>query len=112
MLHDIEKDLWDNPVKRKQAMAELGNQLQTRMADIHIGIETIVDHIEYIIELVGDDHVGFGSDFDGLPALPVGVAGCDIYPAIIDALKRRGFSQITLDKISAQNFIRVLEAND
>jgi membrane dipeptidase len=112
MLQDIEKDLWKDPVKRQEAMGELGSELNARMVDLHVGIESIVDHIEYMVKLVGDDHVGFGSDFDGLPALPSGVSGCDIFPSITGLMEARGFNENAIKKICSENFIRVFEANE
>ncbi len=110
MLQDIEKDLWQDAKERQQAMNKLGTELNSRMVDLHVGIESIVDHITYIVDLVGDDYVGFGSDFDGLPALPVGVTGCDIFPSIIGVMDARGFSNSSIKKICSQNFIRIFEA--
>jgi len=112
MLQDIEKDLWRDATKRQQAMNDLGIELGARMVDVSVGIDSIVDHITHIIDLVGDDHVGFGSDFDGLPALPAGMSGCDIFPSIIGVMKARGFSDLSIAKISSQNFIRVFKANE
>jgi membrane dipeptidase len=108
----IEEDYWQNPIKRMQAFRDLGKEFRERMSDMNVGNETIIDHISYIIDLVGDDFVGFGSDFDGLPALPDGMTGCDIFPSLIGLLEKRGYSEQTISKICQGNFLRVLEAND
>jgi len=108
----LEEDYWQQPVKRMQAFHDLGGEFRKRMSDIKVGYELIVDHIVHIIDLVGDDFVGFGSDFDGLPALPEGMSGCDIFPSIITLLEERGYSDDTIEKIYQNNFLRVLAAND
>lgn len=104
----IEEDFWQNPKKRMKAFRDLGEEFRKRMYDTEVGFGVIVDHISHIIDLVGDDFVGFGSDFDGLPALPEGMSGCDIFPSIVSILEERGFSGSAINKISMDNFIRVL----
>jgi membrane dipeptidase len=108
----LEEDYWQNPIKRMQAFRDLGKEFRKRMSDIKVGYETIIDHVSHIIDLVGDDFVGFGSDFDGLPALPEGMTGCDIFPSIIGLLEERGFSELTINKICQDNFLRVLAENE
>jgi membrane dipeptidase len=108
----IEEKYWQQPEKRLTAYHELGKEFRKRMSNIQIGYRVIIDHISHIIELVGDDFVGFGSDFDGLPALPEGMGGCDIFPSIISLLEEKGYSENTIKKISQDNFLRVLAEND
>jgi membrane dipeptidase len=108
----LEENNWQYPGKRMNALHDLGRQFKERMSDIEVGYETIIGHISHIIDLVGEDFVGFGSDFDGLPALPKGMNGCDIFPAIIMLLEKKGYSQLTIDKICKDNFLRVLAEND
>jgi membrane dipeptidase len=108
----IEQKYWQQPGKRLTAYEKLGKEFRKRMSDIQIGYQIIIDHISHIIELVGDDFVGFGSDFDGLPALPEGMGGCDIFPSIISLLEQKGYSGNTIKKVSQDNFLRVLAAND
>lgn len=112
MLNEIEKNLWHDPCKKIEAMYHLGDELQNRMADISVGCERIIDHMLYIIDLAGDEFVGFGSDFDGVPALPYGMSGCDIYPLLIDLMKENGLSDMSIENICRKNFIRVLNEHD
>jgi membrane dipeptidase len=107
----IEEDYWQNPVKRMQAFHELSKNFQDRMSDITVGYKSIADHISHIVNLVGDDFVGFGSDFDGLPALPEGMSGCDVFPSLISILKEYRFSDNSIKKVTEENFLRVLEDN-
>jgi membrane dipeptidase len=108
----LEEAYWRYPVKRMDAFRELGLEFEKRMSDIKVGYERIIDHMAHIINLVGEDFVGFGSDFDGLPTLPDKMTGCDIFPSIVQSLEVEGFSSATISKICKDNFLRVLEAND
>jgi len=74
-----------------------------------VTVERVVDHIQHIAELVGADHVGLGSDFDGLPALPKGIEDCSKMPVITELLMERGFSKEEIEKILGGNFLRVFE---
>ena len=62
-------------------------------------IGQLVDHIDHIVKLVGDDYVGLGSDFDGVSSLPVGLDDVSTYPKITEELARRGYSRKSIKKI-------------
>jgi len=81
-------------------------------AGVTVTSESIVAHIDHIVKLVGGDHAAFGSDFDGIPSTPEDVTGSDAYPLILDLLRERSYSEISLEKIAWRNFIRVLRAHD
>jgi len=70
--------------------------------------EPIVDQIDYVVRLVGVDHVGLGSDFDGAQ-MPDGMEDCSHLPRITEALVRRGYSDADIRKILGGNLLRVLE---
>ncbi len=70
--------------------------------------ETVVRHIDYMVSLVGDENVAFGSDFDGIPGTPEDVTGSDCYPVILDLLRQRGYSEETLRRLCWGNVMRVL----
>jgi len=74
-------------------------------------ISKLVDHIDYIVKLVGDDYVGIGSDFDGVSSVPVGMDDVTKYPLITEELKRRGYSNKSIKKILGGNVMRVMKAN-
>jgi len=74
-------------------------------------ISLLIDHIDYIVKLIGVDHVGIGSDFDGSESTPMGLDGVDDYPKITKALLERGYSKTDIEKILGGNFIRVFKAN-
>ncbi|KAI0167079.1 putative dipeptidase [Hypoxylon sp. FL1284] len=67
----------------------------------------VVNHITYIGDLIGYDHVGLGSDFDGIPSTPEGLADVSKYPDLIAELLRRGVSDEDAGKIAGGNVLRV-----
>jgi membrane dipeptidase len=74
-------------------------------------VAQLVDHIDYIVKLVGDDFVGIGSDFDGVSSLPIGMDDVTCYPKITGELLKRGYSSRSIRKILGDNVIRVMKAN-
>jgi len=68
----------------------------------------VADHIEHIRKVAGVDHVGIGSDFDGIPEAPVGLEGVDKFPALLAELARRGWSDAELAKVAGANLLRVM----
>jgi membrane dipeptidase len=74
-------------------------------------LSLLIDHIDYIVKLIGVDHVGLGSDFDGIESAPQGLDGVQDFPLITKALAERGYSQKDIMKILGANFIRVFKAN-
>jgi len=73
-------------------------------------VATIADHIEHIVRVAGIDHVGIGSDFDGVPVLPEGMEDVSRLPALTAELARRGVSDQDARKILGENLLRVLGA--
>ncbi len=69
----------------------------------------VADHIDYVVRLVGVDHVGLGSDFDGVTALPRGLHDVSTYPTLVAELLDRGYSDDDLEKILGGNALRVWE---
>ena len=74
---------------------------------IYPRISAIVDHIDYVVKLVGDDYVGLGSDFDGIMLTPAGLHDVSKMPAITRELVKRGYSEKSIKKILGGNFMRV-----
>lgn len=74
-------------------------------------VNTVADHIDRIVELAGIDHVGFGSDFDGVgDSLPTGLKDVSAYPNLIRVLLERGYSHADIEKICSGNVFRVWRA--
>jgi membrane dipeptidase len=71
-------------------------------------IADVADAIEHVRKIVGPDHVGIGSDFDGIEETVVGLEDVSKYPAVIAELARRGWSDADLRKLAGENVLRVL----
>ncbi len=74
-----------------------------------VSIKRLVDHIDYVVKLVGVDHVGIGSDFDGIQATPSDLASVADLPNLTAELLRRGYSETDVAKILGGNILRVME---
>ncbi len=76
-----------------------------------VTLAQVADHIEHIAKVAGVDHIGIGSDFDGVGnALPKGLEGVDTYPALLAELLRRGWSEADIAKLAGGNILRVMAA--
>jgi membrane dipeptidase len=75
-------------------------------------LSMVIQHIQYIIKLVGVDYVGLGSDFDGINITPLQLDDVTSYPLITKALVEKGYSRKDITKILGGNFLRVLKANE
>jgi membrane dipeptidase len=75
-------------------------------------LSMLIQHIEYVIKLVGVDYVGLGSDFDGINLTPLQLDDVTTYPLITKALVEKGYSKTDITKILGGNFLRVLKANE
>jgi membrane dipeptidase len=73
-----------------------------------VTLADVADHIEHIRQVAGADHVGLGSDFDGIPETPAGLEGVDRFPALLQELARRGWSDADLAKVAGANLLRVM----
>jgi membrane dipeptidase len=77
-----------------------------------VGLDRLIDHIVHIAATGGIDCIGLGSDFDGIPSTPAGLASAAAYPALVTALQQRGFREKEIRKIcglNLKNFWRRLE---
>ena len=71
-------------------------------------VQKVADHIDHVVSLVGVDHVGFGSDFDGVgDTLPTGLKDVSNYPNLIHELLKRGYTEADIEKICYKNVFRV-----
>lgn len=71
-------------------------------------LEQVADHIDYIRDRIGVDHIGIGSDYDGIPTLPTGLEDVSTLPHLFAELLARGYSDEDLRKIAGENMIRVM----
>jgi membrane dipeptidase len=76
-------------------------------------LSDVADHIEHIRKVAGVDHIGLGSDFDGMgPVTPVGLSDVSMFPDLFAELIRRGWKDGDLKKLAGENMLRVLRANE
>ena len=69
----------------------------------------VVDHIDHAVSIAGIDHVGIGSDFDGIEVTPEGLEDISFMPLIFDEMRNRGYSDEDIEKIAGGNFLRLLD---
>ncbi|NLH46632.1 MAG: membrane dipeptidase, partial [Acholeplasmataceae bacterium] len=73
-------------------------------------IESVYRHIDYMLNLIGnDDHIGFGSDFDGISHPPYNIKGVQDYVPLIEYLSAKNYSEETIKKITHQNVLTLLK---
>jgi len=75
-----------------------------------VKLAEVANHVEHVREVAGVDHVGIGSDYDGVDWLPEGLEDTSTYPALIAELLRRGWSEEDCGKLASGNIIRTLRA--
>jgi membrane dipeptidase len=81
---------------------------QKENPNLFADVKTVADHIDHVVALAGIDHVGLGSDFDGVgDSLPTGLKDVSQYPNLIAELLRRGYSDADIAKICYKNVFRV-----
>jgi membrane dipeptidase len=97
----------DDGARRWQAMLPLINSVTAELDKVGVDVGTVCDHIDHIVKLVGPDYVCFGSDFDGISGLPIGLKDCSQVPNITSELVKRGYSERDIKKILGGNFMRV-----
>jgi len=109
------------PLVRRASEAEKGDAARKKLARDRVrtqeylkrlppvSVTRIVDHIDHIVKLVGIDHVGIGSDFDGVQAVPADLKSAADLPNLTAELLRRGYSESDIDKILGGNMLRVME---
>lgn len=91
------------------------DEAKTRIAELQkdnpfpfATLEQVLDHIDHVVKLIGIDHVGIGSDYDGVgDSLPVGLKDVSTYPNLVQGLLDRGYSEADIKKILNENLLRV-----
>ncbi len=70
-------------------------------------LASLIDHIDHVAKVAGIDHVGIGTDFDGIPSLPEGLESAADLPKVTAALRERGYTDSDLEKLLGGNLLRV-----
>jgi membrane dipeptidase len=117
---NIDKKNNRNRKKLEASLAKLNLTTEDPAAKVHIeafrkknptlyaDVEMVVKHIDHAVKMAGIDHVGLGSDFDGVgDSLPTGLKDVSQYPNIIYLLLKRGYSESDIEKICSGNVLRV-----
>jgi membrane dipeptidase len=95
---------------------EISHQFQAIYAAEHgpfpfANLDDVLDHIDHVVALTSIDNVGIGSDYDGVgDSLPIGLKDVAAYPALIQGLLQRGYSEADIRKILGENLLRVWQA--
>jgi membrane dipeptidase len=86
-------------------------EFEAGVPSVYSDVYRVADHIDHIVGLIGIDHVGLGSDFDGVgDSLPTGLKDVSDYPNLIKVLLDRGYSESDIEKICSGNLFRVWKA--
>jgi len=93
-----------DPERAKAALAEWDKA----HPEPKVTLSEVADHIEHVVKIAGADHVGIGSDFDGMPSVPQGLEDVGKYPALLAELARRGWSDADLGKLAGGNLLRAM----
>ena len=104
---DIRKTCGDDSECQMRESAKVVRRLTEEGKLPHVSWEKIIEHIDHVVKLVGPDHVGLGSDFDGAD-MPDGMEDCSKLPKITEALLRKGYSEDDIRKILGENTLRVM----
>ena len=111
--HSAEKD---SLTKMKWPDYEISSWLTKKYPveaeNLRPALSLLIDHIDYIVRLIGVDYVGLGSDFDGIDSAPKELDSVADMPKVTTALLQRGYSKKEVRKILGENFLRVLSANE
>ncbi|MCB0634725.1 MAG: membrane dipeptidase, partial [Lewinella sp.] len=93
---------------RDDAAKPIIEQFSKDHPTVYADLDIVADHIDHVVKIAGIDHVGFGSDFDGVgDSLPTGLKDVSQYPNLIYTLLKRGYSDEDIAKICYQNVWRV-----
>jgi membrane dipeptidase len=111
LIDRLEKECGDNEECVGKKMTEMQQKAVAEGKLPHVNWEKIIDHIDHAVKLVGADHVGLGSDFDGA-SMPEGMEDASKLPKITEALMRKGYSGEDIRKILGGNLLRVMEQNE
>ncbi|MEI8141240.1 MAG: dipeptidase [Chitinophagia bacterium] len=99
-------------IQREYAFTLLSDKYKTESEAIKPTIENLMQHFDHIVQLIGIDHVGIGSDFDGINSAPQGLSTVLDYPNFTKALIARGYSNKDIKKVLGGNFLRVYRSNN
>jgi len=113
LAHAAELDsLVKTGIQKEYAVTMLADKYAEEAQAARAPLSLLLDHLDYIVKLAGVDHVGLGSDFDGINSAPQQLDDVTTYPVITKALLERGYSKKDITKIMGGNILRVLKENE
>jgi membrane dipeptidase len=109
LLDSLEKVLISKGLTSRDSAAQpVIDQFAANHAELYSDVERVADHIDHVVRLIGIDHVGIGSDYDGVgDSLPIGLKDVSDYPNLIFVLLKRGYAPEDIEKICSKNIFRV-----
>ncbi len=109
LLDSLEKILGDKGLTSRDSAAQpIIDQFARNHVELYSDVERVADHIDRVVKLAGIDHVGIGSDYDGVgDTLPIGLKDVSDYPNLVYVLLKRGYSDADIEKICSKNVFRV-----
>jgi membrane dipeptidase len=109
LLDSLEKVLTEKKLtSRDEAAKPIIDQFVKNHKELYSDVERVADHIDHVKFLIGIDHIGIGSDYDGVgDSLPIGLKDVSQYPNLIFVLLKRGYSPEDIEKICSKNVFRV-----
>jgi membrane dipeptidase len=111
--HKTELDaLLATGIQQEYAQSTLAEKYKEETDANKPDIEALMKHLDHIVKLIGVDHVGLGSDFDGIDSAPKQLKTVVDYPEFTKALIKRGYSDTDIEKILGGNFLRVYRMNN
>lgn len=103
----IRKELEAKGLKGRELSEAVGKELAKDSRN-YSDVKRVADHIDHIVKLAGIDHVGIGSDYDGVgDSLPTGLKDVSDYPNLLEELLNRGYSEADIEKVCSGNVFRV-----
>lgn len=109
VLDSLEKLLISKGLTSRDSAAQpIIDQFAMNHAELYSDVDRVADHIDHVVRLIGIDHVGIGSDFDGVgDSLPLGLKDVSDYPNLIFVLLKRGYTPEDIEKLCSKNIFRV-----
>jgi membrane dipeptidase len=102
----VEREFINDPSDRVKRAA--WNRIQDELQALpRPSFRKIADHIDHVVEIAGIDHVGIGSDYDGIEVTPEGLEDISMLPRLFEELRSRGYSESDIIKIAGGNFFRI-----
>lgn len=105
--HDAAREAHPNDEEAVRAAME---EWEAANPPVRPTVKEVADHVDHMVKVAGIDHVGIGSDYDGISSLPVGLEDASTFPNLLVELLKRGYSDEDLAKIAGENILRVVRA--